>query len=157
MRAPNLITRIGRANGRAQARAERAVTTPPERVNYLLGTAYDVSVTRLDREPFGPAPGRDTEKRTGPITTTEIPFQLVGGARAIVIASQDPNRTGLVLQNKDPTNNLYYAFGALADVNSRFLAPGVALLRDFNCPTDRISVFAAVDLSGSLAVEAPSG
>jgi hypothetical protein len=157
MSRANLITRIGRANGRAQARAERGVTTPPERVNYLLGTSYDVSVTRLDREPFGPAKGRDNEKRTGPITTTEIPFQLVAGARAIVIASQDPNRSGLVLQNKDPTDNLYYAFGALADENSRFLAPGVVLLRDFNCPTDRISVFALVDLAGSLALEAPSG
>lgn len=122
----------------------------------LIDQAYSVGVTRLDRTPFGPAKGRDSQPRTGPITTTEIPFRLVAG-QAIVIASQDPARTGLSLQNADPTNNLFYSFGRIADATSRFLTPGMVLLRDFNTPTDRISVFATVALSGVLAVESPAG
>jgi len=53
----------------------------------------------------------------------------VGGDPAIVIASSDPQRTGLSLQNLDPVANLFYAFGRLADATSRFLTPGMTLLR----------------------------
>lgn len=157
MRRASLITRMGRRDGLVQARAAASVINPRDRINYLLDQSYGVGVTRMDREPFGPAPGRDSQVRTGPITTTEIPFQLVGGAEATVLASQDPSRTGMVLQNADPTNNLFYSFGALAGPTSRFLTPGQTLLRDFDCPKDRISVYAAVNISGSLAVEAPAG
>lgn len=133
----------------------RVPLTPLDQVDFLLGQSYDVKVTRLDREPWGPPPGSDSQPRTGPIVTTEIPFTLVAGAPAVVLAANDPSRTGIVLQNADPTNNLFYAFGRLADATSRFLTPGQTLLRDFNCPTDRISVFATVNISGALAVEAP--
>lgn len=155
-RATSLITRIGRAEGAARARAAASVINPRDPVNFLLEQSYGVGVTRLDRQPFGPAPGRDSQPRTGPIVTTEIPFRLVAG-QALVIASQDPARTGLSLQNADPTDNLFYSFGRIADETSRFLTPGMVLLRDFNTPTDRISVFALVDISGVLAVESPSG
>jgi len=80
----------------------------------------------------------------------------VGGDPAIVIASSDPQRTGLSLQNLDPVANLFYAFGRLADATSRFLTPGMTLLRDFNTPSDRISVFALVNVSGALATETRS-
>lgn len=155
-RAPSLITRIGRAEGAARARAAASVINRTDRVNYLPGQSYDVGVTRLDRQPFGPAPGRDSQPRTGPITSTEIPFQLTPN-QVKVLASQDPARTGVMLQNADPVNNLFYSFGRLADATSKFLTPGMVLLRDFNTPTDRISVFATVALSGILTVEAPSG
>jgi hypothetical protein len=135
----------------------RVPLVPLEQVDFLLGQSYDIKVTRLDRTPWGPPKGADSQPRTGPIVTTELPFTLVGGAVATVLASNDPSRTGLVLQNADPVNNLFYAFGRLADATSRFLTPGMVLLRDFNCPTDRISVFALVNISGALAVEAPGG
>lgn len=131
----------------------RVPLIPLDKVDFLLGQSYDVKVTRLDRTPWGLAPGQENKPRTGPIVTTEIPFNLVGGAEAIVLAAADPERTGVVLQNTDPTNNLFYAFGRLADATSRFLTPGMVLLRDFNCPTDRISVFATVNITGALAVE----
>lgn len=131
----------------------RVPLIPLNQVDFLIGQSYDVKVTRLDRTPWGLAPGQEDKPRTGPIQTTEIPFTLVGGAVAQVLASADPERTGLVLQNLDPIADLYYAFGRLADATSRKLTPGMVLLRDFNCPTDRISVFALVNVSGALATE----
>jgi hypothetical protein len=132
----------------------RVPLIPLQNVDFLLGQSYDVRVTRLDRTPWGLSPGQESQPRTGPIVTTEIPFTLVGGAVAIVIASSDPERTGLSLQNGDPVANLFYSFGRLADATSRFLTPGMVLLRDFNTPTDRISVFSLVNVSGILATEA---
>lgn len=133
---------------------DRVPLIPLDSVDFLLGQSYDVKVTRLDRTPWGLAVGQESQPRTGPIVTTEIPFTLVANDPATVLAASDPERTGLVLQNTDPTNNLFYAFGRLADATSRFLTPGQTLLRDFGCPTDRISVFATVNISGALATEA---
>lgn len=133
----------------------RVPLVPLDRVDFLLGQSYDAKVTRLDREPWGPVPGQESQPRTGPIVTTEIPFTLVPNVPQVLCAN-DPERTGVVLQNSDPVDNLFYAFGRLADATSRFLTPGQILLRDFNCPTDRISVFATVAISGSLAIEARS-
>jgi hypothetical protein len=135
----------------------RVPLQPLGEVDFLLEQTYGPKWTRLDRQPWGPTPLQDSQPRTGPIVSTEIPFTLVGGAVAKVIASSDPERTGMMLQNADPVSNLFYAFGRLADATSRFLTPGMVLLRDFNCPTDRISVFAATNVSGALATESHSG
>jgi hypothetical protein len=129
----------------------------PQRVDYLLEQSYGRSVTRMDRGVFGPQPGGDSTPRTGPIVTANMPFTLVGGAIAQVIASQDPNRKALILQNKDPIGNLFYEFGPLADGTSTFLTPGMYILLDFVCPTDRVTVFAMVNVSGSLKTMSPSG
>lgn len=135
----------------------RVPLVPLTNVDFLLGQAYDPKVTRLDRQPWGPTPGNDSQPRTGPIVTAEIPFTLVGGAQASVIAASDPNRKGLILQNKDPVDDLFYSFGALADETSTFIPPRSSILLDFVCPTDRISVFALVNISGVLKTMAPSG
>jgi hypothetical protein len=129
----------------------------PQRVDTLLGQSYDAKVTRMDRGVFGPQPGGDSTPRTGPIVTANMPFTLVPNAVAIVIASQDPNRKALILQNKDPVANLFYEFGALADTTSTFLTPGMYLLLDFVCPTDRVTVFAVAAVSGSLKTMSPAG
>lgn len=132
----------------------RVPLLPLHQVDFLLGQSYDAKVTRLDRQPWGPTPGQDSQPRTGPIVTTEIPFQLEAGIPQVLCAN-DPARTGLMLQNLDPVENLYYAFGRIADQTSRVLEPGMVLLRDFNTPTDRITVFATANVQGALALEAP--
>jgi hypothetical protein len=129
---------------------------PAAPINYLLPQAYDVGVTRLDKTPFGPQPGQDGQLRDGPLVTVEIPFNLQANV-ALQIASADPNRKQLMLQNKDVTDNLFYAMGRIADETSKFLAPGVTVLLDFNCPTDRITVFATANISGALSTVSPSG
>lgn len=135
----------------------RVPMVPLDKVDFLLGQSYDAKVTRLDRQPFGPTPGNDTEPRTGPILTASIPFRLVGGAPAIVIAAYDPNRKGFLLQNKDPVDDLFYEFGALADATSTVLPPRNGILFDFTTPCDRISVFSLVNISGCLKIFAPGG
>lgn len=137
--------------------ATRVPLIPLDRVDFVLGQSYDPKVTRLDRAPFGPQPGRDSEPRTGPILTTSIPFRLVGGAPAQVLAAYDPNRKGFLLQNKDPVDDLFYELGALADETSTILPPRNGILFDFTTPCDRISVFSLVDISGCIKLFAPGG
>lgn len=136
----------------------RVPLIPLESVDFLLEQSYSPKVTRLDRQPWGPTPGQDNQPRTGPIVTVEVPFTLVANAVALQIASADPQRTMLILQNSDPVNNLFYAFGSLANATSRFLPPlGASVILDVSCPTDRITVFATANVSGTLATMAPSG
>ena len=135
---------------------QKIISFPPIRTA-LIPSASDIEVTdfslkfntRADGS-SGPAP------RTGPMRSNPVPFTLIGGAPAIVIASQNPYRKGLILQNKDLTNILYVGFGTLADLTSFQVAPlgGTALL-DFVCPTDTISVFASANISGFFVEFAP--
>lgn len=118
-----------------------------DRTNYLIPRANAAAVTRLDRGIANSRPDTGPPGSVGPIVTTEIPFTLTPSALQILSAT-NPFRVGLMLQNKDPVNNLFYAFGVEADANSSFLSPGVVLLLDFICPIDQVSVFATVALSG---------
>jgi len=122
-----------------------------KRVDWLSGRPNSVKVTRLDRGILGLVPGSvdgiPTE-RTGPMSTTEYPFTLVAGAPQI-IAAANPWRLGMMLQNMDPIANLNFSFGPIASAISGFLVPGQLLLLDFVCPTDQVSVFAAVNISGN--------
>lgn len=121
-----------------------------QRTNFLIPGPNDIGQTRIDRGVLGARASRMQEAgilATGPVTTTEMPFRLEANVPQFISAT-NPNRIGLMLQNKDPTNNLFYSFGSEATADSTFLAPGVVLLLDFICPTDQISVFAQVALSG---------
>lgn len=94
--------------------------------------------------------------RTGPMRSTPIPFRVVPNVQAQVIACMNPFRKGLMIQNKDDTNILYVGFGSLADINSFEVQPNQTVLLDFVCPTDAISVFSTVALSGFLVEMAQS-
>lgn len=124
----------------------------------LIPQAYDPAFTNWERK-FGAkisADGKPAE-RLGPIRTTNLPFAVIGGAAAIVIAVQNPWRKGLLLKNLDPVANLYVGFGQLADINGFFIDPLGYVLFDFTCPTDAISVFATVNVRGFMAEMAPIG
>lgn len=91
-------------------------------------------------------PGQRME-RTGPMKSAPIPFTLTAN-EAFNVAAANPDRAGLLLQNADPANNLYYNFGSVASLQSFSLVPGQYILLDFVCPTDAVWVFAAFNLSG---------
>ncbi len=124
----------------------------------LIDQPYGPAVTNLllrfntrERGPNGEI------ERTGPMRATPVPFRVVGGDPAKVIAAQNPARKGLLIQNLDPTNNLFVGFGQLADANGFAIQPGGYILLDFVCPTDAISVFATVNVGGYLMEMALSG
>lgn len=122
------------------------------RVNWLSQAPNSVNVTRLDRGILGmvPAasPGVGPNARSGPVQTTEVPFTLVAGVPQI-IAAANPWRVGMMLQNKDTVDNLFFSFGPIASALSGYLSPQGTLLLDFICPCDQVSVFATVAISGS--------
>lgn len=122
-----------------------------KRTNWIPGKPNNVGVTRLDRGILGKVPtnadGSDAA-RTGPVVTTEIPFTLVPG-EVQFIAAATPWRVGLMLQNKDPVDNLFYSFGTVANELSGFLTPRATIILDFICPTDQVTVFALVAISGN--------
>lgn len=119
------------------------------RTNFLLEGAPSVPMTRLDRGVFrGSKPREPGELATGPVRTGSVPFTLVAGIPQ-KIAAENLGRVGLILQNKDPTNNLFYEFGMEAGDYSTYLFPNSTILLDFVCPVDEVWVFASVALSGA--------
>jgi hypothetical protein len=137
--------------------AEKVIPFPQIRTA-LIPQPYDPEVTDFALKFNGRKEG-DTSSpaRTGPMRSSPVPFTLIGGAPAIVIASQNPFRKGLMIQNKDLVDILYVGFGSLADVRAFQLAPlGGTVLLDFVCPTDTISVFATANISGYFVEFAPT-
>lgn len=122
-----------------------------KRTDWLVGKPNSVKFTRIDRGILGRVPtnsdGSDAP-RTGPVCTTEYPFTLIPGEPQI-IAAANPWRVGMMLQNKDPVDNLFFSFGPIANELSGFLTPQATLLLDFICPSDQVSVFALVAISGN--------
>jgi len=102
-------------------------------------------VTRLDRGVFGAQPGA---MRVGPVKSAPVQFTLIANAPAYVIAVANPARVGMLLQNRDVAADLFFNFGADANVSTGSIAPGQFLLLDFICPTDSVTVFATANVSG---------
>ena len=139
----------------------KIIPFPPIR-NALIPSAYDPEITNFNLKFNARPQGKNGEilplARTGPIRSNPIPFTLVANAPAIVIASQNAFRKGLMIQNKDLIDILYVGFGSLADIRSFQVAPlGGTTLLDFICPTDTISVFATANISGFYIDFAPIG
>lgn len=126
------------------------------RANALLPQAYDPAFTNFRIHFNALAEGQTELKRTGPIRSNPVPFALVANAAAIVIASNNPHRTGLMIKNLDPTDNLYIGFGILADVNGFSVEPLQTIILDReSCPTDTISAFGTANIRGYLLELAP--
>jgi hypothetical protein len=141
--------------------AKKIVPFPVIR-NALIPQAYDIAVTDFALKFNGRRTNADgsqvPQTREGPIRSNPVPFTLIANAPAIIIASQNAYRKGLMIQNKDLVDVLYVGFGSLADIRSFQVAPlGGTTLLDFVCPTDTISVFATANISGFYVDFAPIG
>lgn len=128
------------------------------KADWLLPQSYDVRVTDMKKPPFN----SDTKAMQdagvmpdGPITSNEVPFIMVAGEPRL-IAAGNTRRKGMMLQNLDATDNLFYSFGTQATAQSTFLTPGMTLLFDFICPVNSVWCFATVNLSGYYRDFAPS-
>lgn len=145
-------------NRRRVVRKPFVVAPIAGKTNWLVGSAYDPGVTRMDRGVIGYAPRQDGSlpTRNGPTRANGVPFTTVAG-QVLIIAATNPYRTGLFLQNKDAVADLFYSFGQLADVTAALLPPRTSILLDFVCPTDQVSVFSvAANITGYYADMSPS-
>lgn len=132
--------------------AARASAGDPALVkaDWLLPQSYDVKVTNFKKPPFNADSKRNQDAGIipdGPVVSNEIPFRLVANEPRL-IAAGNTKRKGMMLQNLDPTDNLFYSFGPQATGQSSFLTPGATLLLDFICPVNSVWCFSTVDLSG---------
>jgi len=93
-------------------------------------------------------------ERNGPMRSAPVPFRLVANV-PYNVATGNPERRGLILQNKDPAADMFYSFGSVAALSSLFIAPRGSILLDFICPTDAVWVFAASAISGCYCEFAP--
>lgn len=125
-------------------------------IGSLVPQSFDTAFTNFKHR-FNLRNGLGTDARTGPMRSTPIPFAVVGNSPAIVVASQNPNRKGLMMKNLDLVDLLYVGFGTLADTNGFSIEPGQTVLLDFVCPTDAISVFSTANIRGFLVEFAPIG
>lgn len=65
----------------------------------------------------------------------------------VQVLNRNLRRRGLVLQNLDAANILFYSFDVIADVNTSLqIQPGGAVLLDFTTPTGPLWVIAAGSL-----------
>ena len=125
--------------------------------NTLIEQSYSPNVTRLGlvlNSRGQTAPG-DKVPRTGPMRSNPVPFNVIANDPAIVIAVQNPDRKGLLIQNLDVAANLFVGFGTLANARGFALGPLGYILLDFVCPTDAISVFATANVNGYFLELAP--
>ena len=74
------------------------------------------------------------------------PVQLVANAASVRVLPQNPRRTGLLIQNKDPVADLFIGFGQQANINSLSVAPGGYILLDFTCPNSEVYAFATSNI-----------
>jgi hypothetical protein len=137
--------------------ADRSQLVP--RADWLLPLAYDVKVTRLDKPAFNLYGKRGPGEQEGPpgaIRTNPLNFQVVP-LEPMMLATGNNGRKSFFLQNKDPTDNLFFSFGTEAGPNSAYLSPGQYILLDFVCPTDSVWVYGTVAVAGSFYEFAPLG
>ena len=74
------------------------------------------------------------------------PVQLVANAASVRVLPQNPRRTGLLIQNKDPVSDLFIGFGQKATINSLSVAPGGYVLLDFTTPNSEVYAFATANI-----------
>lgn len=121
-------------------------------VNMLPDSPSDPRITDTSnplrapgRRPGQPLPrmsnAPDNFRNRTVVNTT--PIQLVAGAAAVRVLPNNERRTGLIIQNKDTTADLFIGFGNAADANSFALKAGVSILLDFTCPAGEVYAFSA--------------
>jgi len=126
--------------------------------------AYDARITDLGVRPFN-APGSNTGpgsgagivtgtdalgapiiQRTGQWVNRNVsnttPLLLAATMAASVrVLPANPQRTGLLINNKDPTVTIQVSFGNDAGILGISVGPGVTILLDFTTPGDSVYVF----------------
>lgn len=112
----------------------------------------DPDVTRLDgafRPPqsqVNPATGAPVDGYRNRNVANTTPIQLVGGAASVRVLPANPRRTGLLIQNKDTTADLFIGFGNAADASSISVAAGGYILLDFTTPASEVYAFAVANV-----------
>jgi hypothetical protein len=82
--------------------------------------------------------------------TSTSPFQLVANVPTRLLPG-NLRRTGIILQNADPTANLWFAFGNTVTFTGFFLPPGGIALFDFTTPRDDLWVMSNFNILGTVA------
>jgi hypothetical protein len=148
------------------------------RYRALPDSAYDPRVTSLKR-PFnapgstGPQSGIPYSTANGSTTTggmqagipgssvlgfmnknvtNMLPFGLVVGVSVRALAN-NAKRSGLIIQNKDPTNTLNYSLGNDLQALGAAIGPGGAVLFDFTTPPDALYLYSATANLQAVVVE----
>lgn len=113
------------------------------------------TTTRLRRGTFGGAGARQEEltqrmrAERGIIRAAPQSFTYLANTPPLTLAVFNQRRVGLLLQNRDPTNAMFYNFGAEASAVTASMAVGGYVLLDFICPCDAVSItFATNNGSG---------
>lgn len=115
--------------------------------------AYDPRVTDLSRPLRPPAPAApsaaqvaagDMFRNRNVANTT--PMQLVANAPSVRVLPANYRRTGMIIQNKDTTADLFYSFGVAADANSHSIPHGGYVLLDFTTPNSELYLFATANV-----------
>lgn len=118
----------------------------------LFPPGADPLVTRLNRGFAGARPSASgmpaaAAREGGIVKSAPNSFRLEANV-PYILAVQNPRRVGLMLQNLDPAQDLFFNFGAEVTLSSGIIVPRGTILLDFVCPTDQLTVMGAVAMSG---------
>lgn len=114
----------------------------------LPDQAYDPRLTDLSNPVRPPSARSGTgalDKFVNRTITNTAPIQLVANAGQRVLPN-NRRRVGLLIQNKDTTNDLFIGFGNAADANSLSIPARGFILLDFACPASEVYAFATANI-----------
>jgi hypothetical protein len=112
----------------------------------LPDQAYDVGVTRVDSPLYPPQMDSRLDAFKNRNNTTTVPFILIANAPSVRALPRNARRTGLRLQNVDPTETLFYSIGNDLRENGLQIPSGGSDLYDFTCPRDEVYLFATAGI-----------
>lgn len=118
------------------------------RYTALPDQAYDPRVTNMGRPVHPPSPRTVSgalDKFVNRTITNTSPIQLVANVAQRVLPN-NRRRVGLLIQNKDTTNDLFIGFGNGADANSLSVPARGFILLDFACPSGEVYAFATANI-----------
>jgi hypothetical protein len=84
--------------------------------------------------------------------TNMIPFGLVAGVSVRALAG-NYKRSGLVIENKDPTNTLNYSLGNDLQALGASIGPGGSVLYDFTTPPDAVYLYSGTANLQAVVIE----
>jgi hypothetical protein len=129
---------------------DRAPGDSPMRNRFPLtlpDSAADPRTTDLSRPLMPPRHEADLDQWQNRNRTTTIPYQLVANASTRALP-YNPRRSGLMIQNLDPSANLRYSFGNDLQGSGLIATPnGGTALFDFTTPPDELYLFATANIS----------
>lgn len=112
----------------------------------LPDVASNPSVTDINRPLIPPSFNAAADGYVNRNATSTLPIQLVANT-SLRILPRNPRRSGMQIQNLDPTTDLNYSLGNDLQGSGLLVVPRGTVLYDFTTPCDELYLFSTANIS----------